>query len=82
MSSLSMLDARSSSMSTPEKLISASDDVWRNEESVWYDIATVKARLEPVDTLSVAFASTLRGLPIKGHLCVAGISTQSPGPFC
>ena len=30
-------------MSTPEKLVSASDDVRRNAQSVWYDIATVKA---------------------------------------
>ena len=72
-------DARSSIMSTREKLVSASDDVTRNALSVWYDIATVNARLEPVDTLSKAFASTLRGLPIRGHL--AGMSTQSPGSF-
>ena len=68
-------------MSTPEKLVSASYDVRRNVLSVWHDIATVKARLEPVDTLLKAFASTLGGLPIKGHLCVAGMSTQSSGPF-
>ena len=36
-------DARSLSVSTPEKLVSASDDEKRNEKSVWYDIATVKA---------------------------------------
>ena len=70
-------DARSSSMSTQEKLVSVSDDEKRNVQSVWYDIATTKARLEPVDTLSKAFASTLRGLPINGHLFVAGMSTQS-----
>ena len=74
-------DAPSSSMSTLEKLVSASEDVVRNVQSVWYDIATAKARLEPVDTLSKAFASTLRGLLVKGHLCVAGMSTQSSGPF-
>lgn len=74
-------DARSSNMSTPEKLVSASDDVRRNVQSVWYDIANVKAMLEPVDTLSKAFASTLRGWSIKGYLCVAGMSTQSLGPF-
>ena len=74
-------DARSSNMSTPEKLVSASDNVVRHVQSVWYDIANVKARLEPVDMLSKAFASTLGGLLIKGHLCVAEMSTQSPGPF-
>ena len=74
-------DARSSNMSTPERLVSASDNVGRNAQSVWYDIANVKARLEPVDTLSKAFASTLRGLLIEGHLYVAGMSTQSPGPL-
>ena len=30
-------DARSSSMSTMEKLVSASDDEKRNEKSVWYE---------------------------------------------
>ena len=73
-------DALSSSMSTKEKLVSVSDDEKRNEKSVC-DLVIVKARLEPVDTRSKAFASTLRGSPIKGHLCVAGMSTQSPGPF-
>ena len=65
-------------MSTLEKLVSASDDVRRNVQSVWYDIATVKARLEPVDTLSKAFASTLRGLPVKGHFVSRGnVNTKS-----
>ena len=68
-------DARSSSMSTQEKLVSVNDDEKRNVQSVRYDIAT--ARPEPVDTLSKAFASTLRGLPVNGHLFVAGMSTQS-----
>ena len=67
-------------MSTKEKLVSVSDDEKRNGKSVC-DLVIVKARLEPVDTRSKAFASTLRGSPIKGHLCVAGMSTQSPGPF-
>ena len=35
--------ARSLSMSTPEKLVSASADEKRQEKSVWCDIATVKA---------------------------------------
>ena len=83
MSSLPMLgtpdvfsdDARSPSMSTQEKLVSVNDDEKRNVQLVWYDIAT--ARLEPVDTLSEAFASTLRGSLINGHLCVAEMSSQS-----
>ena len=54
-------DARALSMSTQEKLVSWSEDVKRNAQSVWHDIAAVKARLEPMDTLSKAFASTLRG---------------------
>ena len=36
-------DARSSNMSTAEKLVSASDDVRRHVQSLWNDIATVKA---------------------------------------
>ena len=37
-------DARSSSMSTQEKLVSVSDDEKRKVQSVWYDTANVKAR--------------------------------------
>ena len=78
MSSLPMLDtpdvfsddARSSSMSTQEKLVSVNDDEKRNVQSVWYDIATF--RPEPVDTLSKTFASTLRGLPVNGPLVCRG----------
>ena len=36
-------------------------------QSVWRDIVAVKGRLEPVDTC----ASTLRGSPVKGHMCVS-----------
>ena len=54
-------DARPLSMSTPEKLVSASDDVRRDVQSVWYDVVTAKAMLEP----------------IKGHFCVAGMYAKS-----
>ena len=47
-------DPRASSISTQEKLVSVNDDVKRKVQSVWYDIATAKARLEPGITLSKA----------------------------
>ena len=43
----------------------------RNEMYSRCGMTSPPSRLEPMDTLSKALASTLRELPTKGHLCVA-----------
>ena len=52
----------------------------RNVQSVWYDIATVKAGMEPVDTLSKAFAVHTARVACRGpRMCACrGIVNTKP----
>ena len=73
-------DARSLSMSTPEKLVSASDDVRRNVQSVWCDIATVKAGTQWIRCRRHLHPHC-EGCQSRAT-CVSRESTQSLGPLC